>query len=131
MPNNTTIKKRRKIAFLLGLGLLAIPCAAYGLEALNVDVPLMPAVGESNAGTCDTNGVTTSYAYGNTSSNGIRVNSVTVAGIDASCTNLTVAFMNGDTTVSSHSGAVSAGSATLAVTVWTYQFTSVRVALFP
>lgn len=132
MPIWTQINKRRRILLAATcIGLIVVPTAVYAYDALTVDVPSMPAVGESTAGACDSNGVTTTYTYGNTSSNGIRVNSVQVSGIDASCTNLTVSFMNGSTVAASYSGAVTSGSATLSTTVWTYEFTSVRVALFP
>lgn len=132
MTTSTKNKRRRRV-ILAGLcaGLIAVPSVAYAFDALTVDVPAMPAVGESVAGACDSNGVTTSYTYGNTSSNGIKVNSVQVSGIDASCTNVTVAFMNGSTVVDTYSGPVASGLATLNTLVWTYEFTSVRVALFP
>lgn len=127
----STKKRRRIAAAVVCAALIGVPTAVYAYDALTVDVPKMPAVGESVAGACDNDGVTTTYAYGNTSANGIKVNSITVSGINAACTNLTVAFMDGATTVASYSGSVTAGSATLSTTVWTYQFTSVRVALFP
>jgi hypothetical protein len=128
----TNTPKRRKIALgILAAALLVIPASVYAYDALVVENPVMPAVGESVAGACDSDGVTTSYTYGNTSSNGIRVDSITVNGIAAACTNLTVAFMDGSTAVASYSGSVLSGSATLNTNVWTYQFTSVRVALFP
>lgn len=124
--------KRRRIAIATGfLALALIPASVYAYDALTVDVPSMPAVGESVAGACDSDGVVTSYTYGNTSSNGIRVDSITVTGIASGCTNLTVAFMDGSTTAASYSGSVTLGSATLNTNVWTYQFTSVRVALYP
>jgi hypothetical protein len=124
---------RRKRLAIIGTvaALIVLPGAVYGYDALTVDVPAMPAVGESVAGACDDNGVATTYTYGPTSSNGIKVNAVTVTGVAESCTNLTVAFMNGSTTVATYSGAVSTGSATLSTNVWTSDFTSVRVALYP
>ena len=132
MPKWKPLNKRRRVAIaLVFAGLIAIPTTAYAFDALVVDVPTMPAVGEGTASACDTNGVATTYTYGNTSSNGIRVNTVQVTGIDAKCTNLTVAFLNGSTVAASYSGAVASGSATLNTTVWTNDFTSVRVALFP
>jgi hypothetical protein len=132
MPIWKPLNKRRRVAIaLVCAGLIAVPTAAYAFEALTVEVPAMPAVGEGVANACDPNGVTTTYTYGNTSSNGIRVNTVQVSGIDALCTHLTVAFLNGSTVAASYSGTVSAGSATLNTTVWTNDFTSVRVALFP
>lgn len=127
-----SLNNRRKTAIaIVCAGLIVVPAAVYAYDALTVDVPKMPAVGESVAGACDSDGVTTAYTYGNTSSNGIKVNSIQVSGINASCTNLTVAFMDGSTTAASYSGSVSSGAATLPTNVWTNQFTSVRVALFP
>lgn len=132
MPFLTNIKKRRRV-LLAGLcvGLIVIPTSVYAYDALTVDVPSMPAVGESIAGACDSDGVATSYTYGPTSANGIKVSSVTVSNIDSDCSNLTVAFMNGSTVAGSYSGTITSGSATLTTNVWTYDFTSVRVALFP
>jgi hypothetical protein len=132
MSIKNTLNKRRRVAVTIAcIGLIVVPTAAYAIEALTVDVPAMPAVGESVAGACDSNGVTTSYTYGATSSNGIKVSAIEVSGIATGCTNLTVAFMNGSTTVASYSGAVTSGAATLATNVWTNTFTSVRVALYP
>jgi hypothetical protein len=132
MPIKTNLKKQRRIALaLICAGLIVVPSAAYAFDALTVEVPKMPAVGESTAGACDTDGVSTTYTYGATSANGIKVASVQVTGVNASCSNLTVAFMNGTTVVATYSGAVSSGAATLTTNVWTYDFTSVRVALYP
>lgn len=119
-----------------GLGLaatigLAVPVAALAFDSLNVDVPFLPAVGESAAEACDSDGVTTSFAYGNTSSNGIKVTAVTVDGIAGDCTDLTVDFMDGETAVASYSGAVVGVTTTLTTSVWTDTFTSVRVLLGP
>lgn len=119
-----------------GLGLaatigLAVPVAALAFDSLNVDVPFLPAVGESAAEACDSDGVTTSFAYGNTSSNGIKVTAVTVDGIASDCTDLTVDFMDGETAVASYSGAVVGVTTTLTTSVWTDTFTSVRVLLGP
>jgi hypothetical protein len=130
-PWTKNTRRRRAAIITACLALVALPAAVYAYDALTVDVPAMPAVGESVAGACDSDGVTTTYTYGATSSNGIKVASIHVAGIASACTNLTVAFMNGSTTSASYSGSVTSGSATLNTNVWTSDFTSVRVALYP
>lgn len=123
--------RRRRRALLLALGVAALPAAALAFEALTVSVPIMPAVGETAAGACDSDGVTTTYTYGTTNNNGIRVTGANIAQIDASCTTGTLSFMNGTTTVATYSGTVASGALALATNVWTNDFTSVRVALFP
>jgi hypothetical protein len=126
------LNDRRKVALALIIsGLIVLPLGVAAYDALVVDVPSMPAVGEKVVGACDPDGATTSFTYGNTSSNGIKVDSITVSDIAAACTKLTVAFMDGSTSVATYSGSVGSGTATLNTTVWTYEFTSVRVALFP
>lgn len=134
-PSHTTPTTRgRRLARGLGVAALigaAVPAAALAFGSLNVDVPFLPAVGESAAEPCDSDGVTTSYAYGNTSSKGIKVTSVTVDGIAGDCTDVTVDFMDGETAVASYSGAVVGATTTLSTSVWTDTFTSVRVLLGP
>lgn len=130
----TTGDRRRRLRRGLGvagLAVLALPAAAMAFESLNVSVPLMPAVGESDAQACDTDGVTTTYTYGNTSKNGIKVTSATVSGIDPDCLGVTVDFMNGDALVASYTSGVSSTSMTLSTNVFTDTFTSVRVLLAP
>lgn len=126
--------KRRKIAKRLAFsvfGIAALPLAVAAYDALNVSNPVMPAVGETAVGACDQDGVTTSYTYGTTSNNGVKVNSVKVSNIAADCANGTVSFLNGTTEVASYTGNVSSGSLTLTTNIWTNDFTSVRVALYP
>lgn len=133
-PNTPQAAKRRKHAkrgTLIGLALLAVPMSAWAYDALNVNVPLLPAVGENMAGACDPDGVTTSYTYGPTANNGVKVTGVNVASVAAGCSNGTVSFMNGTTVVASYSGNVSSGALSLTTSVWTNEFTSVRVALYP
>ncbi|MGA1682557.1 MAG: hypothetical protein ACO4A0_10070, partial [Ilumatobacteraceae bacterium] len=94
-PEVASAPRRRGLIRGLGIAALigiALPVTALAFDSLNVDLPFLPAVGESAAEACDSDGVATSFAYGNTSSNGIRVTSVTVDGIAANCTNLTVDF---------------------------------------
>lgn len=133
-PEGRTDRRRRRLRRSLGvagLACLALPAAVMAFDSLNVSVPLMPAVGETQARACDTDGVTTSYTYGATSSRGIKVASVTVDGISSNCVAVTVDFMSGETVVASYTAAVSGPSATLATAVWTDTFTSVRVLLGP
>jgi hypothetical protein len=113
------------------LALAAIPLGVAAYDALQVTNPAMPAVGETAVGACDGDGVITTYTYGTTSSNGVKVTGVTVSGIAADCANGTVGFMDGTTEVAAYTGNVVSGSLTLATNVWTNDFTSVRVALYP
>lgn len=130
-PVNRKRPRRRRHAVLAALGLAVIPAAVFAYDTLTVSVPMMPAVGETAAGACDSDGVTTTYTYGATSNLGIKVAGATVSGIAAGCTNGTLSFMNGTTTVATYSGTVASGSLTLTTNVWTNDFTSVRVALYP
>ena len=134
-PSETSPKSRpRRLTRGLGIAALigvAIPVTALAFDSLSVGVPLLPAVGESAAEACDSDGVTTSFAYGNTSSKGIKVTAVTVDGIAGDCTDLTVDFMSGETAVASYNGAVVGATTTLTTSVWTDTFTSVRVLLGP
>ena len=131
IPINRKRPRRKRQAFLATLGLAVIPAAVFAYDSLSVSVPSMPAVGETAAGACDPDGVTTTYTYGATSNLGIKVAGATVSGIAAACTNGTISFMNGTTTVATYSGSVASGSMTLTTNVWTNDFTSVRVALYP
>jgi hypothetical protein len=127
-------RQRRRVGWkvaAIGAALLAVPTAVLAFDSLNVSVPLMPAVGEGTAQACDTNGVTTSYTYGNTSAQGIKVSSVTVADISSNCLTVTVDFMNGETAVASYTGAVTSTAVTLNTNIFTNTFTSVRVLLGP
>ena len=133
-PEVVSAPRRRGLIRGLGIAALigiALPVTALAFDSLNVDLPFLPAVGESAAEACDSDGVATSFTYGNTSSNGIRVTSVTVDGIAANCTNLTVDFMDGETPTASYSGAVVGTTTTLTTSVFTNTFNSVRVLLGP
>ena len=123
--------RRRRRVVLAALGLAAMPVAAYAYDTLTVSVPMMPAVGETAAGACDADGVTTTYTYGATNNNGIKVSAAQISGIAAGCTTGSLSFMNGTTTVATYSGTVASGAMTLTTNVWTNDFTSVRVALYP
>ena len=125
---------KRSIGKRIALGafsVAALPLAVAAYDALDVTNPVMPAVGESSVGACDKDGVTTSYTYGSTRTNGVRVNAVQVSSIAAACTNGTVSFMNGTTEVAAYTGAVADGTLSLNTNIWTNEFTSVRVALYP
>ncbi len=130
----TSRPTRRRVAKKVAtamFGLVAIPLAVAAYDALTVENPIMPAVGETAVGACDSDGVTTSYTYGTTRNNGVKITAVTITGIAAACTNGTFSFMNGTTEVAAYTGQVASGALTLATNVWTNDFTSVRVALYP
>ena len=129
-PTKGRPRRRRRIA-LATLGLAVVPVAAFAYDTLTVSVPMMPAVGETAAGACDADGVTTTYTYGATTNNGIKVSAAQISGIAAGCTTGSLSFMNGTTTVATYSGTVASGAMTLTTNVWTNDFTSVRVALYP
>jgi hypothetical protein len=132
--NDKPRRQRRRVGWkvgAIGAALLAVPTAVVAFDSLSVSVPLMPAVGEGTAQACDTNGVSTSYTYGNTSAQGIKVTSVTVADISPSCLTVTVDFMNGETAVASYNGPVTSTAVTLNTNIFTNSFTSVRVLLGP
>ena len=128
----TTHKKslRRRIGH-AAFSIAAVPIAVAAYDALIVTNPVMPAVGETAVGACDNDGVTTSYTYGTTRTNGVRVNAVQVSNISAACTNGTVSFLNGTTEVAAYTGNVASGALSLNTNIWTNEFTSVRVALYP
>ena len=75
--------------------------------------------------------MSTTYTYGNTSANGIKVTSVTVADISPDCATVTVDFMNDETTVASYNGTVGASSVTLTTNIFSNTFNSVRALLAP
>ena len=129
---NETHKKplMRRIA-LAAFSFAAVPIGVAAYDALDVTSPVMPAVGETAVGACDKDGVTTSYTYGSTRTNGVRVNAVQVSNISAACTNGTVSFLNGTTEVAAYTGNVASGALSLNTNIWTNEFTSVRVALYP
>lgn len=127
-------RRRRRLGWKIGIAgaaCLALPAAVMAIDSLSVQIPFLPAVGESNAQACDSNGVATSYTYGNTSANGIKVTSVTVSDISTDCKTVTVDFMSGETAVATYTGAVTTPSVTLATNIFTNTFTSVRVLLGP
>lgn len=104
---------------------------AIGLSALTVQVPFLPAVGQTTAQACDSDGVSTVFTYGNSSNNGVKVTSVTVSSINANCALAKVEFVNNDTIVENYSSSVASGSATMSTNIFTNAFNDVRVVLTP
>ena len=106
--------------------------SAYALGTINVIAPIFPVVGQADIKVCDSDGVTTSYTYGNSNAKGVRVTSATVTGIDASCTSAVVEFVDkADAIVATYTGTVTAGSSTVTTSIFTSEFDSVRVVLSP
>lgn len=126
---------RRKGATIIGVSAAAVLLTggiAYAIDALDVQLPLLPVVGQAAAQPCDADGVNTSFAYGASSRNGVKVNSVTVTGINADCKTTTVEFLTAsDAIVSTVSGAVSSNATTISTNIWTNDFSSVRVTVSP
>lgn len=114
------------------LAVLGIAGGAYALGAINVSVPLFPVVGQAEIKACDSDGVTTTYTYGNSSAKGIKVVSGTVSGIDNSCKTATMEFVDSsEAIVKTYSSEVSGGSVTLSTNIFTDEFDTVRVVLVP
>lgn len=128
---HTSRKTTRRMIVLVASSMAVVPLAVAAYDALTVSNPIMPAVGETAVGACDNDGVTTSYTYGSTRTNGVRVTAVQVSNIAATCANGTVSFLNGTTEVAAYTGNVTAGALNLSTNIWTNEFTSVRVALYP
>lgn len=104
---------------------------SIALNALAVQVPFLPAVGQTTAQACDSDGVTTSFTYGNSSNNGVKVTGVTVSSINANCSLATVEFVNSNSIVSAYSASVGSGSAAMSTNIFTNEFNDVRVVLSP
>lgn len=120
---------------IIGVPLVAavgIASGAYALGAISVSAPLFPAVGQASAKACDSDGVDTTYTYGNSSAKGVKVVSGTVSGIDSACKTATMEFVDAsDVIIKTYSGAVAGGSATVSTNIFTDEFNSVRVILAP
>lgn len=123
--------KRGTVGLVLATAVLAGGGTAMALEALNVNLPILPAVGEASARACDTDGVATAFGYGNSSNKGIKVVSATVSDIASDCKRATVEFVLGSTVVNTFSGTVSAGSSAIATSIFTNEFDNVRVTVLP
>ncbi|MFM8350500.1 MAG: hypothetical protein ACKN9D_05480 [Actinomycetales bacterium] len=104
---------------------------AVALEALNVNIPILPAVGEASARACDTDGVSTASSYGNSSNKGIKVVSATVSDIASDCKRATVEFVLGRNVVTAFNGTVTGGSSVIATNIFTNEFDNVRVTVQP
>ncbi len=122
---------KRKIVAATVAFLIGVPAGVLAVTALQIDSALVPIVGQTSISTCDTDGVTVSYGYGSTRPGGIRVSSVTVDGIAAGCTAAAVEFVGAGGVVATYSADAVDGSATVATSIFTDQFTDVRVALLP
>lgn len=111
---------------------VGIAGGAYALGAISVSAPLFPVVGQATIEVCDSDGVATTYAYGNSSAKGVKVLSGTVSGIDSACKTATMEFVDSsEEIVKTYSGPVAGGSATLSTNIFTDEFDSVRVILAP
>ena len=129
------MKKNKKIVLVAGAFISAVVLSsvgtAYAIEMINVTVPVFPALGEATAVGCDTDGVKTSYTYGNNSSNGVKVTSVTVSEIDAKCKNTTVEFLKSGVITNTYTSAVVNNASTMPTNLFTGQFDDVCVILTP
>jgi hypothetical protein len=123
--------KRGTVGVIVATTVLAGAGTAVALEALNVDIPILPAVGEASARACDSDGVATAFGYGNSSNKGIKVVSATVSDIASDCKRATVEFVLGGNVVTAFNGTVSAGSSVIATSIFTNEFDNVRVTVQP
>jgi hypothetical protein len=111
---------------------LGLAGGAYALGAISVSAPIFPVVGQASIEVCDSDGVATTYTYGNSSAKGVKVESGTISGIDSACKTATMEFVDSsEAIVKSYSGAVTSGSATVSTNIFTNEFDSVRVILAP
>lgn len=124
---------KRKVAIAIPIvAAVGIAGSAYALGAISVSAPIFPVVGQADIQVCDSDGVTTSYTYGNSSAKGVKVESGTVTGINDNCKTATMEFVDASQAiVKSYSGAVSGGSVTVTTNIFTNEFDSVRVVLTP
>jgi hypothetical protein len=111
---------------------VGIAGGAYALGAISVNAPLFPAVGQATVKACDSDGVDTTYTYGNSSAKGVKVKSATVSGIDSACKTVTLEFVSDpDAIVKTYNDKVTDGSATISTEIFTDEFDSVRVIVAP
>jgi hypothetical protein len=114
---------------------LGLAGGAYALGAISVNAPLFPVVGQASIEVCDSDGVDTSYTYGNSSAKGVKVESATVSGINNDCKTATMEFVDSSVSpekiVKTYKGDVAGGSVTIPTTIFTDEFDSVRVILAP
>lgn len=111
---------------------VGIAGGAYALGAISVSAPIFPVVGQANIEVCDSDGVDTSYTYGNSNAKGVKVVSGTITGIDSACKTATMEFVDSsEAIVETYSGAVTGGSAKVSTNIFTNEFDSVRIILAP
>jgi hypothetical protein len=127
-PKKST--RRRKVLALVFLTAL-IGGGVAAMTALNINSELFPAVGDEGVNACDEDGINVAYTYGNASNNGIKVSGVNVTGVSATCTTGQVYFLNGQTVVNTYNGTVTSNAMSVPTNVWTFDFDTVRVVLFP
>jgi len=124
------LKNKRTLVIGILVGSFLLTGIAQAITPLVISSPFFAAVGQNEAVACDSDGVTTSYEYGNSRNNGIKVNSVTVTGISVDCLVVKVIFIDG-TDETSYTGSNTTGSVTIATNIWTNEFTDFRVVLLP
>lgn len=124
--------KNKKRLFILSVLVSAtlLTGTVYAITPLVITSPLFAAIGQNQAIACDTDGVSASFAYGNSRNNGVRVTSVTVTGANTSCPTVSVIFINGSDETS-YTGSNTTGTVTIATNIWTNEFTDFRVVLLP
>ena len=124
--------KRTIILAISAFAVVGIAGGAYALGSISVSAPIFPVVGQADIQVCDSDGVSTTYTYGNSSAKGVKVESGTVSGIDTACKTATMEFVDAsDVIIKTYSGAVAGGSATVSTNIFTNEFDSVRVILAP
>jgi hypothetical protein len=124
--------KRIFVTAALLVAAMGVAGGAYALGAISVNAPLFPVVGQASIEVCDSDGVDTSYIYGNSSAKGVKVESGTITGIDGQCKTATLEFIDAsDNIVKTYSSAVAGGSAKVSTNIFTNEFDSVRVILIP
>jgi hypothetical protein len=124
--------KRIFVTAALLVAAMGVAGGAYALGTISVSAPLFPVVGQATAKACDSDGVDTTYTYGNSSAKGVKVESGTITGIDSECKTATLEFINAsDNIVKTYSSAIAGGSATVSTNIFTNEFDSVRVILIP
>lgn len=132
MSETRTSSRWARIGVLAGAPLLLFTGVAVGSTLFPVSVPLIPAVGGDVAVQCDTDGASVSFTYGNSRAKGLRISEAKVSGIAAACNLARLEFYNSTgTLVTSASATPVSGVATIAPTIWTDEFSDVRVVLLP
>jgi len=102
----------------------------YAITPLVITNPLFASIGQNQAVACDTDGVSTSFTYGASRNNGIRVTSATVTGANTACPTVSIIFIDG-VNETSFTGSNTTGTVTIATNIWTNEFTDFRIVLLP